>query len=192
MYPVFAAVELFSIYQALKHVHLQTLTKVGQFGESLPLSLTFCVRVSIACPEKIDHVSSCFQDRLEIIIDRWVQSGRVPSPAEVSQEEGVDLLNLKGWPSRPKPRSSPISFLKIETSSNSRSFCPLFSGDCRWPIRIGCVDPRFQISAFSSPALQRLSNEDSHFICLETVDYRRGSGPKVNLTVLLLNDSLYI
>lgn len=29
VYPIFSAIDLFGIYQGLKHVHLQTLTKVG-------------------------------------------------------------------------------------------------------------------------------------------------------------------
>lgn len=29
VYPIFAAMDLFGTYQGLKHVHLQTLTKVG-------------------------------------------------------------------------------------------------------------------------------------------------------------------
>ncbi|KAF2295135.1 hypothetical protein GH714_031652 [Hevea brasiliensis] len=48
VYPIFLAIDLFGIYQGLKHVHLQTLTK----------------------------------DRLEIILNSWIELGRVPSPAE--------------------------------------------------------------------------------------------------------------
>uniref|UniRef100_A0A7N2KUP3 Protein root UVB sensitive/RUS domain-containing protein n=1 Tax=Quercus lobata TaxID=97700 RepID=A0A7N2KUP3_QUELO len=58
IYPIFSAVDLFGIYQGLKHVHLQTLTK----------------------------------DRLEIILNIWIESGYVPSPADVSKEEGIDFL----------------------------------------------------------------------------------------------------
>ncbi|CAA6657753.1 unnamed protein product [Spirodela intermedia] len=119
IYPIFAAIELFSIYQALKHVHLQTLTK----------------------------------NRLEIIIDAWVRSGYVPSPAEVSHEEGVDFLNLKG--------------------------------NKAWPIRIGCVDPGFQTSAFSLPILQCLSDKDPYFICVETAHSNWTRKPKQRILLSL-------
>ncbi|CAI9110066.1 OLC1v1010029C1 [Oldenlandia corymbosa var. corymbosa] len=69
VYPIFSAIDLFGIYQGLKHVHLQTLTK----------------------------------DRLEIIINAWFQQGYVPSPAEVSKDEGIDFFWTKGrelWPIR--------------------------------------------------------------------------------------------
>lgn len=36
------------------------------------------------------------QDKLEIIINTWVCSGVVPSPAEVSRKEGMDILMNKG------------------------------------------------------------------------------------------------
>ncbi|KAL2336859.1 hypothetical protein Fmac_011305 [Flemingia macrophylla] len=69
IYPFFAAMDLFGIYQGLKHVHLQTLTK----------------------------------DRLEIILNTWIECGYVPSPAEVSEKEGINFLGVKGkclWPIR--------------------------------------------------------------------------------------------
>ncbi|KAI8029430.1 Protein root UVB sensitive 4 [Camellia lanceoleosa] len=69
VYPIFSAIDLIGIYQGLKHVHLQTLTK----------------------------------DRLEIIINTWIQLGCVPSPADVSEEEGIDFMWSKGrglWPIR--------------------------------------------------------------------------------------------
>nr|GMD83864.1 protein root UVB sensitive 4 [Ipomoea batatas] len=62
VYPIFSALDLYGIYQGLKHVHLQTLTK----------------------------------DRLEIIVNLWIEQGRVPSPAEVSKEEGIELFWAKG------------------------------------------------------------------------------------------------
>lgn len=40
--------------------------------------------------------SSSYQNRLEIILERWIESRQVPSPAEVSKEEGVDLLGGRG------------------------------------------------------------------------------------------------
>ncbi|PIA52021.1 hypothetical protein AQUCO_01000124v1 [Aquilegia coerulea] len=69
LYPIFSTIDLFGIYQGLKHVHLQTLTK----------------------------------DRLEIILDAWIQSKVIPSPEDVSKEEGIDLPWCKGtrlWPIR--------------------------------------------------------------------------------------------
>ncbi|KAK7338921.1 hypothetical protein VNO77_19555 [Canavalia gladiata] len=69
IYPFFSAMDLFGIYQGLKHVHLQTLTK----------------------------------DRLEIILNTWIECGYVPSPAEVSEKEGINFLGVKGkslWPIR--------------------------------------------------------------------------------------------
>ncbi|XP_008790336.2 protein root UVB sensitive 4 isoform X1 [Phoenix dactylifera] len=89
IYPIFAAVDLFAIYQGLKFVHLQTLTK----------------------------------DRLEIIINTWLCSGVVPSPAEVSSKEGIDVLMNKGsklWPIRigcldPKDSFSMVSVLTIQS-----------------------------------------------------------------------------
>jgi hypothetical protein len=35
------------------------------------------------------------QDRLEIILNSWIDFGHVPSPAEVSKEEGIDFLWTK-------------------------------------------------------------------------------------------------
>ncbi|KAK2398850.1 protein root UVB sensitive [Trifolium repens] len=61
--------DLFGIYQGLKHVHLQTLTK----------------------------------DRLEIILNTWIEFGYVPSPAEVSEKEVINFTRVKGkslWPIR--------------------------------------------------------------------------------------------
>ncbi|KAL2252306.1 protein root UVB sensitive 4 isoform X1 [Sesamum indicum] len=62
VYPIFSAIDLFGIYQGLKHVHLQTLTK----------------------------------DRLELIINIWIQQGCIPSPAEVSKREDINFLWSKG------------------------------------------------------------------------------------------------
>ncbi|XP_042066065.1 protein root UVB sensitive 4-like [Salvia splendens] len=62
VYPIFSTIDLFGIYQSLKHVHLQTLTK----------------------------------DRLELIINIWVQHKYIPSPAEVSEREGINIISSKG------------------------------------------------------------------------------------------------
>ncbi|XP_042508617.1 protein root UVB sensitive 4 isoform X2 [Macadamia integrifolia] len=91
VYPIFSAIDLFGIYQGLKHVHLQTLTK----------------------------------DRLEIILDTWIQLGFVPSPPEVSKEEGMNFLWSKGrgqWPIRigcvdPKDPIPKISMLTMRSLS---------------------------------------------------------------------------
>ncbi|KAG7641801.1 Root UVB sensitive family [Arabidopsis suecica] len=70
LYPIFSTFDLLGIYQGLKHINLQTLTK----------------------------------DRLEIILERWIEFRQVPSPAEVSKEEGIGLLGSRGskrvWPIR--------------------------------------------------------------------------------------------
>ncbi|CAN8284011.1 unnamed protein product [Cochlearia groenlandica] len=70
LYPIFSAVDLLGIYQGLKHINLQTLTK----------------------------------NRLEIILERWIEFRQVPSPAKVSDEEGIDLLGSRAskrvWPIR--------------------------------------------------------------------------------------------
>ncbi|XP_047947745.1 protein root UVB sensitive 4 isoform X2 [Salvia hispanica] len=62
VYPIFSTIDLFGIYQSLKHVHLQTLTK----------------------------------DRLELIIKIWIQHKYIPSPAEVSEREGINIISSKG------------------------------------------------------------------------------------------------
>ncbi|KAJ8645667.1 hypothetical protein MRB53_007415 [Persea americana] len=106
VYPIFAAIDLFAIYQGLKHVHLQTLTK----------------------------------DRLEIIIDEWIRSGLIPSPAKVSCEEGV------------------LFSRKVKFGSGSKL----------WPIRIGCIDGKDLTPKFSVLTMQSLTCEDFYFICMET------------------------
>uniref|UniRef100_A0A803KW36 Protein root UVB sensitive 4 n=1 Tax=Chenopodium quinoa TaxID=63459 RepID=A0A803KW36_CHEQI len=93
VYPIFSAIDLCGIYQSLKHVHLQTLTK----------------------------------DRLELILDKWIQCGYVPSPAEVSKLEGINLLEAgrkKGdWPIRigcldPKRLIPGLTMLTMNSLSN--------------------------------------------------------------------------
>ncbi|KAK5843661.1 protein root UVB sensitive 4 isoform X1 [Gossypium arboreum] len=101
LYPIFSAIDLFGIYQGLKHVHLQTLTK----------------------------------DRLEIIIDSWISSGYVPSPEEVSKDEEINFMWSKG--------KEPLR------------------------IRIGCLNPKAQLSKLSVMTMQSVSNEDHYFICTE-------------------------
>ncbi|KAK4347846.1 hypothetical protein RND71_034185 [Anisodus tanguticus] len=89
MYPVFSVLDLFGIYQGLKHVHLQTLTK----------------------------------DRLDIIISMWIQQGFVPSPEEVSKQEGIGLF----WSRGREPWSIRIGWLNprrrtAKLSLNSEDF----------------------------------------------------------------------
>ncbi|KAL8038440.1 hypothetical protein ABFX02_11G106800 [Erythranthe guttata] len=62
VYPIFSAFDLYGIYQGLKHVHLQTLTK----------------------------------DRLESVINIWIHRQYIPSPAEVSTEEGINFMWSRG------------------------------------------------------------------------------------------------
>nr|CAD1837987.1 unnamed protein product [Ananas comosus var. bracteatus] len=89
VYPIFATVDLFAIYNGLKSVHLQTLTK----------------------------------NRLEIIIDTWICSGCIPSPAEVSSKEGIDVFRQRGgklWSIRigcldPKNSSSMVSVATLKS-----------------------------------------------------------------------------
>nr|XP_043608078.1 protein root UVB sensitive 4 isoform X2 [Erigeron canadensis] len=101
VYPIFTAIDLYGIYQSLKHVHLQTITK----------------------------------DRLEIIIDTWIQRGYVPSPAEVSKREGINFFSTKDR--------------------------------LKWPIRIGCLNSRFQIPKISMMTMRSLCKDDFYFVCTE-------------------------
>ncbi|KAK9670701.1 hypothetical protein RND81_13G219100 [Saponaria officinalis] len=109
VYPIFSAIDLCGIYQSLKHVHLQTLTK----------------------------------DRLEIILNTWIQCGYVPSPAEVSKLEGINLFENTG-----RKKGS-------------------------WPIRIGCLDPKRQIPLLSTLTMTSLRAKEYCFICLESHGLRK-------------------
>lgn len=92
VYPIFSVLDLVGIYQGLKHVHLQTLTK----------------------------------ERLDIIINTWVHEDYVPSPAEVSKEEGIGIIWSKGrnlWPIRigclnPKSQLPELSLYTIQALRN--------------------------------------------------------------------------
>ncbi|KAK9948760.1 hypothetical protein M0R45_004323 [Rubus argutus] len=92
VYPIFSALDLCGIYQGLKHVHLQTLSK----------------------------------DRLEILLNTWIKLGVVPSPAEVSKEEGIDFLWSKDkglWPIRigyldPKNQIPKLSMMAMRSTSD--------------------------------------------------------------------------
>ncbi|XP_057542386.1 protein root UVB sensitive 4 isoform X2 [Amaranthus tricolor] len=77
-------------------------------------------------------------ERLELILNKWIEYGYVPSPAEVSKLEGVNLWENIG------------------------------SKKGKWPIRIGCLDPKRQIPLLTVLTMNSLSREDFYFICLET------------------------
>ncbi|CAI9276848.1 unnamed protein product [Lactuca saligna] len=42
------------------------------------------------------HLQTLTKDRLEIIMDTWIQFGYIPSPAEVSKKEGMNFFSSKG------------------------------------------------------------------------------------------------
>ncbi|CAM8902117.1 unnamed protein product [Rhodiola kirilowii] len=106
-FPIFAAVDLFGIYQGLKHVHLQTLTK----------------------------------DRLEILINTWIQLGHLPSPSEVSEVEGIDFWGIKGY----------------------------VTGKELWSVRIGILESTEHSTSMCVLAMQSLTNEDFYLICMENL-----------------------
>ncbi|XP_019105782.2 protein root UVB sensitive 4 isoform X4 [Beta vulgaris subsp. vulgaris] len=89
------------------------------------------------------HLQTFTKDRLELVLDKWIQSGYVPSPAEVSKLEGIDLLNFVD---------------EVETGRKKGE----------WPIRIGGLDPKRQIPLLTMLTMRSLSREDFYFICLET------------------------
>lgn len=111
VYPIFSAIDLLGIYQALKHVHLQTLTK----------------------------------DRLAIILGKWIESGHVPSPAEVSKDEGIDFLWSKGkemWPIRigcinPKGQIPKLSMMAMQSLSGEDYYFMCMEIFCRGLARKG-------------------------------------------------------
>lgn len=83
-----------------------------------------------------------------------------------------------------------VGFLRIRAVVNDRK-CFSISGNKPWPIRVGCVDPRFQTSAFSLPTLQCLSGKDPYFICVESDRSSWTRKPKVNpRTRMVMNQSL--
>ncbi|XP_054824695.1 protein root UVB sensitive 4 isoform X2 [Prosopis cineraria] len=52
---------------------------------------------------KLVHLRTLTKDRLEIILNTWIESGYVPAPAEVSEKEGINILGIGGqesWPIR--------------------------------------------------------------------------------------------
>ncbi|CAH1413274.1 unnamed protein product [Lactuca virosa] len=81
------------------------------------------------------HLQTLTKDRLEIIMDTWIQFGYIPSPAEVSKKEGMNFFSSKGR--------------------------------LKWPIRIGCLNPKCQIPQISMMAMRSLSKDDFYFVCME-------------------------
>ncbi|KAM7264237.1 hypothetical protein ACFE04_001920 [Oxalis oulophora] len=106
VYPFFATIDLFALYQGLKHVHLQTLTK----------------------------------DRLEIILDAWIKKKCVPSPAEVSKEEGIDFFwsnRNNSWPIRigylnPNSKISKYSMMAMKSLSEKDKYFICVESFPRW------------------------------------------------------------
>ncbi|ESQ46289.1 hypothetical protein EUTSA_v10000206mg [Eutrema salsugineum] len=97
LYPIFSTIDLLGIYQGLKHINLQTLTK----------------------------------NRLEIILERWIENRQVPSPAEVSEEEGIDLFGSRAskrvWPIRigcldPKAQIRTQSIMAMQSLCNDDGY----------------------------------------------------------------------
>ncbi|KAF5204804.1 root UVB sensitive, partial [Thalictrum thalictroides] len=97
-------------------------------------------------------------DRLEIILDTWIQSKTVPSPEEVSKEEGIDLPWCKGsrqWPIRigcfdakdtiPKYSMLTMQLLRNEDSyficleTTNRGFARRLQGGILLSLRDGAV-----------------------------------------------------
>ena len=61
VYPIFAAMDLFGTYQGLKHVHLQTLTKVGFVLFNFPQYLeASCVMAQAHCYEILSSLGIPF------------------------------------------------------------------------------------------------------------------------------------
>ncbi|KAI5665867.1 hypothetical protein M9H77_15720 [Catharanthus roseus] len=124
VYPIFSTFDLFGIYQGLKHVHLQTLTK----------------------------------DRLEIIISMWIQQGHIPSPAEVSREEGIDFLWSEGrkeWPIRIgclNSRNQPpkLSILTMQALNNEDYYFISVESFNSGVTRVGQVCLKIKVSVWNS------------------------------------------
>ncbi|KAH0851118.1 hypothetical protein HID58_094985 [Brassica napus] len=77
------------------------------------------------------NLQTLTKNRLEIILERWIESRQVPSPAEVSKEEGVDLLGSRAskrvWPIRigcldPKAQIPKLSMMAMQSLCNDDVF----------------------------------------------------------------------
>lgn len=99
------------------------------------------------------------QDRLEIIINAWIHQKYIPSPADISREEGINCSWRKG-----EAPSLHFSILKLQC----HEFLDSFSlGRELWPIRIGCLNVRGQLPQLAMLTMQALKDEDFYFICME-------------------------
>ncbi|CAK9141141.1 unnamed protein product [Ilex paraguariensis] len=103
------------------------------------------VHRSFAIADNLGEVSAKAQDRLEIIMNIWIQLGYVPSPAEVSKEEGIDFLRSKGrelWPIRigcPNPRGqiARLSMMTMRSLSDEDFYFICIENFCQGLSRSG-------------------------------------------------------
>ncbi|KAK6128788.1 hypothetical protein DH2020_037424 [Rehmannia glutinosa] len=71
---------------------LATLANIAkQISLACHLATGSAVHRSFAISDNLGEVSAKAQDRLESIINIWIQLGYIPSPAEVSTKEGIDF-----------------------------------------------------------------------------------------------------
>ncbi|KAL4568659.1 hypothetical protein LXL04_024274 [Taraxacum kok-saghyz] len=71
------------------------------------------------------HLQTLTKDRLEIIMDTWIEFGYIPSPAQVSKKEGINFFSNKGrreWPIRigslnPRWQTPEISMMAMRSLS---------------------------------------------------------------------------
>ncbi|OIW01270.1 hypothetical protein TanjilG_10431 [Lupinus angustifolius] len=78
------------------------LATIANIAKQISLACYLATR-SFAIIDNLGEISAKAQDRLEIILNTWIECGYVPSPAEVSEKEGIDILGVKGknsWPIR--------------------------------------------------------------------------------------------
>ena len=109
------------------------------------------------------------QDRLEIILDTWIELGCVPSPAEVSKQEGIDLPWSQGEALHLLSLVLGSRAFEISTSNFEVGLLSV-AGKDSWPIRIGCLDnSKDHLSKLSMMAMQFLSSDDYYFLSMETV-----------------------
>ncbi|CAK9141145.1 unnamed protein product [Ilex paraguariensis] len=91
------------------------------------------------------HLQTLTKDRLEIIVNTWIQLGYVPSPAEVSKEEGIDFLWSKGgelWPIRigclnPRGQTARLSMMTMQSLSDEDFYFICIENFCQGLTRSG-------------------------------------------------------
>ncbi|XP_020527501.1 protein root UVB sensitive 4 isoform X2 [Amborella trichopoda] len=97
-------VEMLTPYFPNYFLLLATIANVGKsISLAAYLATGSAIHRSFAIADNLGEVSAKAQDRLEIIIRKWIYSGYVPSAAEVSDTEGISFLRLAGsepWPIR--------------------------------------------------------------------------------------------